>query len=703
MVRDGPRSTRVPRPRRRLLLIAACAAAAFVVVAGIAAGAVGDLTYAGCITGEQGSGPSPGTGACAAIPGITSGGGQSGIDNPQAMALSPDGKSLYLASGNDAAVGRFDRDPATGALTYQGCITGETGSGPTGGGGNDACAAVTTVTTSNGFDSGLDNLRSIAVSSDGVSVYAVSGGDDSIVRFDRNTTTGALTYQGCITGETESVTSGACTAIPDDAAFGSNSGLDFLTSVAVSPDGTSVYVSSEGDDAIARFSRNTSTGALGYQGCVTGESDGAGGGGTDVCTEIPDASPGGGQSGLDAPTSLVVSPDSEFVYATSLLDDAVVRFDRDTAGGAIAFQSCTTGETESVTSGACTGIPSATSFGADSGLDFPLAIALGPGGSSLYAVAHDDDALARFTRDIGTGALTYQSCITGRTESGPTPGTGACSAIPSKTVGGDQSGLDQLYSLATSADGRSVYAVSQGDDGVVRFARDAATGAVTYQGCTSGEQDSGPSPGTGACALIPSATGGGGQSGLDKPRSLAVSSDNKNLYAGSPADDAVSRFGREQVSGVTPPTPPPDYKETCFGITVDGKTATGGNGNDTLDGTKQSDLLRGAGGNDKIRGDDAADCLFGNAGKDKVSGEDGDDVIRGGSGDDNLSGGKDDDTIRAQDGNDKAKGGAGDDFIKAQGRGSDEVNCGGGDDRVIGDVKDKIAASCERVKLVDPH
>jgi Ca2+-binding RTX toxin-like protein len=346
-------------------------------------------------------------------------------------------------------------------------------------------------------------------------------------------------------------------------------------------------------------------------------------------------------------------------------------------------------------------IPAASPGGSDSGFDELLSIAIDSGGGSLYAASHDDDALSRFARDPATGLLTYQGCVTGEDESGPSPGSGACTAIPSAASNGSQSGLDQLFAVTVAADGRSVYAASQEDDGVGAFARDAATGAVSYTGCTTGEIESGPAPdGSGACGLTSGATNGGNNSGLDKPRSLVVSPDNTSLYLTSPADDTVARFNREPEPAPPPPNP---YDETCFGITINGAKTDGTAGKDNLKGTAQSDRLKGKGGNDKVRGAGADDCLFGNADKDKVKGQGGADVIRGGSGNDRLNGGAGDDNIRAQDGDDKVGGGSGDDFIKAQGRGRDKVNCGSGEDRVVGDVKDKIAKNCERVRLVNPN
>ena len=70
---------------------------------------------------------------------------------------------------------------ATGALTPQGCISDV---------GDPANCGTT--------QQGLRDAQDVAVSTDGASVYVVSFVDDAIVRFDRNTATGALTGQGCI-------------------------------------------------------------------------------------------------------------------------------------------------------------------------------------------------------------------------------------------------------------------------------------------------------------------------------------------------------------------------------------------------------------------------------------------------------------------------------------------------------------------------
>ncbi len=88
---------------------------------------------------------------------------------------------------------------------------------------------------------------------------------------------------------------------------------------------------------------------------------------------------------------------------------------------------------------------------------------------------------------------------------------------------------------------------------------------------------------------------------------------------------------------------------------VHNATLSGGIGNDTLIGGRESDLLNGGKGNDSLSGGDGSDTL---------NGEDGDDCLSGGAGNDQLNGDfvlAGNDTLDGGEGDDRMTGGLGDD------------------------------------------
>ena len=236
----------------------------------------------------------PGTAGCVSEDG-TGGLCQNGtaLDGASAIAASPDGESVYVSSFNSRAVAVFDRAPS-GALTQKpgsaGCIS-EDGTG-------GACQDGTA----------LAEARGVAASPDGTSVYVTSHGSGAVTVFDR-AHSGALTQKpgsaGCVS---EDGTGGAC---QDGTALAGAHG------VAASPDGTSVYVASDGSAAVAVFDRDPATGALTQKpglACVSET-------GTGACQD---------GTALDGAFTVAVSPDSESVYVASLFSDAVAIFDRAT-------------------------------------------------------------------------------------------------------------------------------------------------------------------------------------------------------------------------------------------------------------------------------------------------------------------------------------------------------------------------------------
>ena len=121
-------------------------------------------------------------------------------------------------------------------------------------------------------------------------------------------TTGALTQKAGTAGCIAEVATTDCT---------DGWGLDDPVSVTVSPDNTSVYVTSNTSDAVTVFDRNTTTGALTQQvratGCISD---------LWVFHTCVDG------WGLDGASAVTVSPDNANVYVASQISDAVTVFDR---------------------------------------------------------------------------------------------------------------------------------------------------------------------------------------------------------------------------------------------------------------------------------------------------------------------------------------------------------------------------------------
>jgi DNA-binding beta-propeller fold protein YncE len=276
-----------------------------------------------------------------------------GLSLPFDVAVSPDGKSVYVASAISDAVARFNRNTTTGAITQPagtaGCVS-ETGAGP--------CAD----------GHGLLAPTSVAVSPDEQSVYATSTGKKAVVRFNRNTTTGAITQPAGTAGCVSQTGVGPCA---------DGHGLDGAYSVAVSPDAVSVYVASYTNSAVARFNRNTTTGAItqpaGTAGCISET-------GASACAD---------GHALSGPHGVAVSADGKGVYVASATSDAVARFNRNTTTGAITQPSGTAGCVSETGSGSC----------ADGhGLSAPFGVAVSPDGMSVYVASAGSDAVARFNR-----------------------------------------------------------------------------------------------------------------------------------------------------------------------------------------------------------------------------------------------------------------------------------------------------------------
>jgi 6-phosphogluconolactonase (cycloisomerase 2 family) len=279
-------------------------------------------------------------------------------------------------------------------------------------------------------------------------VYVAAAAESKVGVFARNATTGQLTF----------------VEVQEDGVAGV-SGLFGPGTVRLSPDGLHAYVPAIAGDSIAVFSRNTSTGQLTF---VEAELDGV-----------------GGVDGLDSARDAALSPDGEHVYVAGNDDSAIAVFSRDEMTGALTFV-----EVQKNGVGGVSGIVSIVS------------VTVSSDGKHLYAASVGSDTVTLFTRDAGTGALTFVTTY-------------------QDGVGGIDGLLDASW-VAVSPDGTRVYAVSRTDDAVVTFARDATTGLLTFLGFRR--------------------DGANGVETLDDAQTVAVSPDGAHVYTTSVGDFAVSTF-----------------------------------------------------------------------------------------------------------------------------------------------------------------
>jgi 6-phosphogluconolactonase (cycloisomerase 2 family) len=298
---------------------------------------------AGCVT-ETGTG-----GSCA--DGVALGGAR-------ALAVTPNGKSLYVASRDSDAVAAFARDKITGAITQLA--------------GTDACVSETGTAGACANGVALDFPTGVAVSPNGKNVYVTAAGSNAVSVFSREVTTGALTQlagtAGCVS---EDGTGGACA-----------DGRALLApfAVAVSQNGKSVYVASRDSGAIAVFARDAKTGALaqltGTAGCIS--EDGSGG-------ECVDG------NGLLGAMSVAITRNGRSVYVAAEGSNAVTAFARDLKTGALAqlagVDGCTS---ESGTGGTCSdGVALAEA----------RAVAVTRNARNAYVASSTSDAVAAFRRE----------------------------------------------------------------------------------------------------------------------------------------------------------------------------------------------------------------------------------------------------------------------------------------------------------------
>jgi DNA-binding beta-propeller fold protein YncE len=341
-----------------------------------------------------------------------------------AVAVSPDGKNVYVAAPSDSAVVVFNRDPATGELTMSS--------------GADGCV---NVDGSSNCSPGraLDTATALTVSPDGKNVYVASSGENGgIAIFDRDPSTGALTQKSGALGCIDETGASSCTVGP-------NQILGALA-VTLSPDDKTLYVVSATRQAVTIYSRDTTTGDLAALpapgGCVK-ES-----GGTGCETGVA----------MIHPVSITVSSDGDTAYVAGQQSHSIAIFDRDPATGELTQKPGTAG---CISEGGFSDPMQAGTLGVcQSGVAMRgiSSIAILPDGSALYAAAQNSSGLDVFAR-APDGTVTQRpgkaGCITDTGYENPSwPWTaGACAQA---------SPLQSADEVIASSDGEHVYTVAPG-------------------------------------------------------------------------------------------------------------------------------------------------------------------------------------------------------------------------------------------------
>jgi DNA-binding beta-propeller fold protein YncE len=358
-------------------------------------------------------------------------------ENPTAVAVSPDAKSVYVTTGFGPLAGIliFDRDPVTGELRQKpgtaGCIL------------DDFDPAI----CRDGFM--LDAPIDVLVSPNGRFVYVLRQ-EGGVLSFARDPLTGELSQrQG----------PGAC-LVPYDPSGTCDVGRALASGgFAISPDGTSLYVASfpegEGGD-LAVLDLAPASGDIeqkpGTAGCIADVSYG----------DTPGCAPGTETEGAD---KVLVSPDGKSVYVgiTDSGEGGVAVFDRDPDGGLSQKPGTAGCVTSAGSGGTCATVPSL----------FGLVLAASPAGTSLYVGGGPTNSLWIFDRDPG-GALALK------------PGTTGCiTEAPIADSCRDVFALTYPIAATVSPDGASLYVASPNSNAVAVFDR-AHAGEQSVPG-TGGE------------------------------------------------------------------------------------------------------------------------------------------------------------------------------------------------------------------------
>jgi 6-phosphogluconolactonase (cycloisomerase 2 family) len=286
-----------------------------------------------------------------------------GDNGPTGIALSPDGKSLYVSNSAESTVSQYTVDPATGALSPKTPASVASGAGP--------------------------RHEGIAVTPDGKSAYVTNLNDNSVSQYDVEPLTGTLSAKSPATVAAGSGPNGIAVTPDGKSAYVANLNegtvsqydIDPLTGamspkapasvaagtspagVAVTPDGKSVYVKNAG--TISQYDVSPANGTLSPKSPATVAS--------------------GAASGTNDTTPIAVAPDGKSAYVTneSAAEPTILQYDIDPETGVLSPKTPAS-------------VATATQ---------PSNLAVAPDGKSVYVTNTFSEAVSQYSVDPLSGAL----------------------------------------------------------------------------------------------------------------------------------------------------------------------------------------------------------------------------------------------------------------------------------------------------------
>jgi DNA-binding beta-propeller fold protein YncE len=356
------------------------------------------------------------------------------------LAITSDGKWAYMAVDGGGgpyggAVLVFSRAPSTGVLSQvagtAGCLDGTGGSQV----GSNTCQ----------LDTYLDSPSAVSLSPDQKFLYVTDYGDQGILVYSRNTSTGVLTRVQCVRQYTGP---GLVPCTVGRALGGSQS-------VVISADGKHAYAG-HNPTGISIFDRNLATGKLsqkaGVAGCIT--DDGLDDTQANTCTAGRDIK---GASGLS------LSPNGQTLYVPAEQDKGLAIFHVNGDGTLTQLPGtagCVTESGKDQNGNPCL---------RGRALSAPYGSVVSPDGKSLYVMsdAGTSAGVAIFSLNPSTGRATQLAgkpgCVTA---DGADAGTSGVCAVGRA--------VDDAWEGAISPDGRSFYVAGLGAEGMAIFRRETA-------------------------------------------------------------------------------------------------------------------------------------------------------------------------------------------------------------------------------------